>query len=118
MSFEHVEKVVQVRDQNSANERLAAGWSLLAIVPGFDNGCAYTNFVLGKPATVKNTQAMTVTLDANAVEALSRYRQALSAFEAVGHGTDEGADLFLATERAAEDLGKQIAVLAPEAAES
>ncbi|KPW63223.1 hypothetical protein ALO80_200150 [Pseudomonas caricapapayae] len=52
MSLEHVEKVVQVRDQNSANEQLAAGWSLLAVVPGFDNGCAYTNFVLGKPATV------------------------------------------------------------------
>lgn len=51
MSFEHVEKVAQVRDQDSANERLAAGWSLLAVVPGFDNGVAYTNFVMGKTAT-------------------------------------------------------------------
>ncbi|WP_439126313.1 MAG: hypothetical protein ACNJA3_28505 (plasmid) [Pseudomonas rhizophila] len=65
---------------------------------------------------MKNTHAMTVTLDANAVEALSRYRQALSAFEVVGHGTDEGADLFLASERAAEELGKQIAALAPDVA--
>ncbi|MHC5208765.1 hypothetical protein [Pseudomonas chlororaphis] len=63
----------------------------------------------------KNCQTVTVALDANAVEALSRYRQALSAFEAVGHGAVEGADLFLATERAAEDLGKQIAALAPAA---
>ena len=51
MSFEHVEKVAQVRDQDSANERLAAGWSLLAVVPGFNNGVAYTNFVMGKTAT-------------------------------------------------------------------
>ncbi|HJH19468.1 MAG TPA: hypothetical protein K8W20_12225 [Pseudomonas lactis] len=62
---------------------------------------------------MKNNQAMTVTLDANAVEALARYRQALSAFQAVGHGADEGADLFLATEHAAEELGKRIAELAP-----
>ena len=57
MSFENVEKVVQVRDQNSANEQLAAGWSLLAVVPGFDNGCAYTSFVLGKPATVSSVNS-------------------------------------------------------------
>lgn len=61
----------------------------------------------------KNCQAVTVALDTSAVEALARYRQALSAFQAVGHGTDEGADLYLDTERAAEDLGKQIAALAP-----
>lgn len=48
MSFENVGEVVEVRDQESANERLAAGWSLLAVVPGFDRGCAYTAFVLGK----------------------------------------------------------------------
>ncbi|NNB33892.1 hypothetical protein [Pseudomonas fragi] len=56
---------------------------------------------------------MTVTLDAEAVEALSHYRQALSAFQAVGHGTDEGADLFLTSEKAAEELGRLIADLAP-----
>lgn len=61
----------------------------------------------------KNIQAMTVTLDTSAVKALARYRHALSAFQAVGHGTDQGADLYLDTERAAEDLGKQIASLAP-----
>ncbi|QCI13093.1 hypothetical protein E6B08_17705 [Pseudomonas putida] len=53
-----------------------------------------------------------MTLDAKAAEALSRYREALSAFQAVGHGTDEGADLYLSAERAAEDFGRQIAVLA------
>ncbi|GLF10561.1 hypothetical protein [Pseudomonas aeruginosa] len=63
--------------------------------------------------TMKNTQAMTVTLDAKAVEALSQYRQALAAFQAVGHGTDEGAALFLASERAAEELGRQVEALAP-----
>lgn len=63
---------------------------------------------------MNNTQEMTVTLDVNAVAALTRYRQALSAFQAVGHGADEGADLFLAAERAAEELGKQIAALAPD----
>jgi hypothetical protein len=63
---------------------------------------------------MNNTQPMTVTLDTNAVEALSRYRQALSAFQAVGHGSDEGADLYLAAERTAEELGKQIAALAPD----
>lgn len=56
--------------------------------------------------------AMTLTLDAKAVEALDQYRQALSAFQAVGHGSDEGADLYLTAENAAEDLGKQIAALA------
>lgn len=61
-----------------------------------------------------NTQAMTVTLNESAVQTLAKYRQALLAFEAVGHGTEEGADLFLAMERAAEELGKQIAALAPE----
>jgi hypothetical protein len=60
-----------------------------------------------------NSDAMTVTLDAEAVEALSHYRQALSAFQAVGHGSDEGADLFLTSERAAEELGRLIADLAP-----
>lgn len=61
-----------------------------------------------------NTQPMTVTLDTNAVEAPARYRQALSAFQAVGQGFDVGADLYLAAERAAEELGKQIAALAPD----
>lgn len=56
---------------------------------------------------------LTLTLDAEAVTAILRYRQALLAFEAVGHGADEGADLFLAVERAAEELGKQVAALAP-----
>lgn len=61
----------------------------------------------------KNCNAVTVTLDAKAVEALSQYRQALSAFQEVGHGTDKGADLYLDTERAAEELGRQVAALAP-----
>jgi hypothetical protein len=55
---------------------------------------------------------MTLTLDANALDALARYRQACSAFQAVGHGSDEGADLYLASESAAEELGKQVAALA------
>lgn len=59
-----------------------------------------------------NTPAKTLTLDANALDALARYRQAHSAFQAVGHGSDEGADLYLASENAAEELGKQIAALA------
>ena len=62
----------------------------------------------------KNSQTVTVTLSAAAVEALSRYRQAKSTFEVVGHDAEECADLFLATERAAEELGKQIAALAPD----
>lgn len=59
-----------------------------------------------------DTPAMTLTLDANALEALARYRQALLAFQAVGHGSEEGGDLYLTAESAAEDLGKQIAALA------
>ncbi|MFU5667493.1 hypothetical protein ACM7UX_31580 [Pseudomonas aeruginosa] len=55
---------------------------------------------------------MTLTLDAKAVEALDQYRQALAAFQAVGHGSEEGADLYLTAENAAENLGKQIAALA------
>lgn len=62
---------------------------------------------------MKNTQAMAVTLDANAVEALARHRQALSAFQAIGHGADESADPCLVTERASEELGKRIAGLTP-----
>lgn len=60
----------------------------------------------------------TLTLDAKAVEALDQYLQALQAFQAVGHGTDDGANLYLAAERAAEDLGKRIAVLAASANEA
>ena len=66
-----------------------------------------------QPSVQQDNQTMTVTLDAKAVEALSHYRQALTAFQAVGHGTDEGADLFQASERAAVELGRQVAALAP-----
>lgn len=50
MSFENVEEVLEERDPVSVNKRLAEGWSLLAIVPGFDviNGQAFTCYVLGK----------------------------------------------------------------------
>lgn len=48
MSFENVEEVVEERAQETANKRLADGWTLLAVVPGFDQGRAYTSFVLGK----------------------------------------------------------------------
>lgn len=48
MQFENVEEVAEERTQESANKRLAEGWTLLAVVPGFDRGCAYTSFVLGK----------------------------------------------------------------------
>lgn len=50
MSFENVEEVVEERDPISVNQRLAGGWSLLAIVPGFDadSGQAFTCYVLGK----------------------------------------------------------------------
>ncbi|AQW69997.1 MULTISPECIES: hypothetical protein [Pseudomonas] len=50
MSFENVEEVVEERDPVSVNKRLAEGWSLLAIVPGFDatNSQAFTCYVLGK----------------------------------------------------------------------
>ena len=53
MPFENVEEVVEERTQEAANKRLADGWTLLAVVPGFDQGCAYTSFVLGK--VVSNT---------------------------------------------------------------
>jgi hypothetical protein len=48
MPFENVEEVAEERTQEAANKRLADGWTLLAVVPGFDQGCAYTSFVLGK----------------------------------------------------------------------
>ena len=48
MTFENVEVVAEERTQEAANERLADGWTLLAVVPGFDRGCAFTSFVLGK----------------------------------------------------------------------
>jgi len=50
MSFENVEEVVEERDPVSVNNRLAEGWSLLAIVPGCDatNSQAFTCYVLGK----------------------------------------------------------------------
>ncbi len=50
MSFENVEEVVEERDPISVNKRITDGWSLLAIVPGFDpaRGHAFTCYVLGK----------------------------------------------------------------------
>lgn len=48
MPFENVEEVTEERTQEAANKRLADGWTLLAVVPGFDQGSAYTSFVLGK----------------------------------------------------------------------
>lgn len=48
MPFENVEEVAQERTQEAANKRLAEGWTLLAVVPGFDQGCAFTSFVLGR----------------------------------------------------------------------
>ncbi|WP_410480373.1 hypothetical protein [Pseudomonas sp. DCA-1] len=58
-----------------------------------------------------------VTLDPTAVEMLVSYRRAQAAFEEIGHGTDHGADLFIAAESAAEKLGKYIAVLAGDVAQ-
>lgn len=50
MPFENVEQVLEERDPASANKRLAEGWTLLAVVPGFDprNGQGFTCYVLGK----------------------------------------------------------------------
>ncbi|WP_343177154.1 hypothetical protein [Pseudomonas sp. 4810-S13] len=69
-------------------------------------------------STTENTTAalsapLTLTLDSEAVAALLRYRKAHTAFATVGHGAEEGADLYLAVERAAEELGKRVAALAP-----
>lgn len=52
MPFEDVEQVLEERDPASVNKRLAEGWILLAIVPGFDpiNGQIFTCYVLGKVA--------------------------------------------------------------------
>lgn len=56
MPFENVEEVVEERDTGSVNRRLAEGWTLLAIVPGFDPqiGQGITCYVLGK--VVSNTE--------------------------------------------------------------
>ena len=48
MPFEHVDEVLEVRDQASANAQLSAGWSLLSVVPGFDGHQGYAVYVLGK----------------------------------------------------------------------
>ncbi|AYF49814.1 hypothetical protein DXV65_20325 [Pseudomonas fluorescens] len=50
MPFENVEQVLEERDPASVNKRLAEGWTLLAIVPGFDpvNGQGFTCYVMGK----------------------------------------------------------------------
>ncbi|MDH0759345.1 MULTISPECIES: hypothetical protein [Pseudomonas] len=50
MSFENVEQVLEERDSELANKRLAEGWTLLAILPGFEpiNGQVCTCYVLGK----------------------------------------------------------------------
>lgn len=63
---------------------------------------------------MQNTNQLTVHLDDQAIEALKRYRHAQFAFDAVGHGGKNGAELFLAAEKAAEHLGKLIAALAPD----
>ncbi len=53
-------------------------------------------------------------LDESAVEALARFRQADAAFKAVGHGSEEGANLYLDAECTAQDLGRKVAALIPE----
>lgn len=62
---------------------------------------------------MSDTRGMSVVLDGKAIDALARYRKALAAFEAVGHEGEKGAELFLASERAAEDLGRLVAALSP-----
>jgi len=43
-------QVVQVAGSNAANEKLADGWKLLAVVPhANDAGKAHVAYVLGKP---------------------------------------------------------------------
>lgn len=59
MSYENVEEVVEEHDPVSANKRIAEGWSLLTIVPGFNpaTGQAYTCYVLGKVISVAEQAA-------------------------------------------------------------
>jgi hypothetical protein len=53
MSYEQFKEVCEEHSPESANQRLAEGWILLGIVPGFDpsSGRGYTCYVLGKALT-------------------------------------------------------------------
>lgn len=51
MQLSDAKEVVQVAGANNANEKLAEGWTLLAVVPGANNeGKANVAYVLGKAA--------------------------------------------------------------------
>ncbi|MEE3924009.1 hypothetical protein [Pseudomonas viridiflava] len=62
MPFENVEQVLEERDPASVNKRFAEGWTLLAIVPGFDpaNGQSFTCYVLGKVVSAADKAARLV----------------------------------------------------------
>lgn len=53
MSYEQYKEVCEEHSPESANKRLAEGWSLVGVVPGFDpsSGRGYTCYVLGKAFT-------------------------------------------------------------------
>ncbi len=51
MQLSDAVEVVQVAGMRSANEKLAEGWKLLAVVPGANaEGKAHVAYVLGKSA--------------------------------------------------------------------
>lgn len=53
MSYEQFKEVCEEHSPESANQRLAEGWTLLGVVPGFDpsSGRGYTCYVFGKALT-------------------------------------------------------------------
>ncbi|WP_177339397.1 MULTISPECIES: hypothetical protein [unclassified Pseudomonas] len=49
MQLSDAQEVIEVRGATEANERLAEGWTLLAVVPGAEpNATTYVTYVLGK----------------------------------------------------------------------
>ena len=51
MAFENAEQVKEVRGADRANSELAAGWSVLGVVQGYDGKTGHALYILGKLIT-------------------------------------------------------------------
>ena len=80
MPFENVEEVKEVRDPSLTNIQLAAGWSVLGIVPGFDGQKSYALYVLGKIVSEEDKVARALLKRSGLYEVMCRVCETASTF--------------------------------------
>mgnify|MGYP003410183669 CR=1 FL=1 len=80
MQMSDAVEVVQVAGSTQANQKLAEGWMLLAVVPNANNnGQSHVAYVLGKPAApaIEEPRAPS----ARTIEALAAAKEAMGHIE-------------------------------------